>query len=104
MLLTDPEWTSLPDREIARLCSVEHKTVSARRSKLEASGEIPQIDARTVTRNGTVYPMNTPNIGSKPIEVRPSSEPAAVVEARVEAPTRTYGGHDPPDVVTTGIL
>jgi hypothetical protein len=62
IMLADPEWTTLPDREIARHCAVDHKTVSARRPK--PSGEVPQIEPRTVTRGGTTYPMNTANIGA----------------------------------------
>lgn len=45
----------LSDREIARWCQVDHKTVGKIRADLVASGEIPQIDERTVTRNGTEY-------------------------------------------------
>lgn len=59
-LLQDGEWGKWSDREIARRCSVDHKTVSGLRQEL--SGEIPQIN-RKVTRNGRTYTMNTANIG-----------------------------------------
>lgn len=45
----------LSDREIARWCQVDHKTVGKIRKDLVASGEIPQIAEKTVTRNGTEY-------------------------------------------------
>lgn len=51
-LLTRPE---LSNREIAKHCQVDHKTVGKLRKDLEASGEIPQIDERTVTRNGQTF-------------------------------------------------
>jgi len=51
-LLINPK---LSDREIARHCSVDHKTVGKLRAELVASGEIPQITERTVERNGTTY-------------------------------------------------
>jgi hypothetical protein len=47
--------TNLSDREIGRHCGVDHKTVGRLRKELEASGEIPQIDERTVIRNGQSY-------------------------------------------------
>lgn len=53
--LLHPNGVSLSDRAIARHCGVDHKTVGAVRRELEASGEIPQMEARTVERNGQVY-------------------------------------------------
>jgi hypothetical protein len=46
-LLRDPEWSQWSDREIARRCHVDHKTVGAIRSEL--SGEIPQIEPRSLS-------------------------------------------------------
>ncbi len=66
-LLSDPEWAVWSNREIARQCQVDEKTV--RRYREEASAEKPQITPeRTVTRSGTTYQQNTSNIGasSKP--------------------------------------
>ena len=80
IMFADPEWTKLPDREIARHCAVDHKTVSARRPK--PSGEIPQIEPRTVTRGGTTYPMNTANIGAG----RERPKPADLVELAQREP------------------
>ncbi len=41
-LLEDEEWSQWSDREVAKRCGVNHKTVGAARQSL--SGEIPQID------------------------------------------------------------
>jgi ParB-like chromosome segregation protein Spo0J len=62
-LLKDREWSQWSDREIARQCKVDHKTVARIRSEL--SGEIPQIQnpIRKVTRSGKTYIQNTRNIG-----------------------------------------
>lgn len=59
-LLNDQEWAKWSDREIARRCAVDGKTVAALRPKLSA--ELPQIE-RTVCRNGKTYEQNTAKIG-----------------------------------------
>lgn len=61
--LQHPKSVGLSDREIARHVGVDHQTVANWRGKL--SGEIRQIETRTVTRNGTTYTQNTANIGRK---------------------------------------
>jgi hypothetical protein len=53
------------DREIARHCGVDHKTVGKIRREMELSGEIPQIDRRTVTRGTQTYEQNTGQIGGQ---------------------------------------
>jgi len=45
----------LSNRELAKHCQVDHKTVGRLRVEMIESGEIPQIDERTVERNGTTY-------------------------------------------------
>lgn len=62
--LQHPNGASLSDREIARHCGVDHKTVGKIRGAMELSGEIPQIQKRTVTRQGTTYQQDTHSIGS----------------------------------------
>lgn len=58
---------NLSDREIGRHCGVNHKTVGRIRRELEATGEIPQSETRTVTKvDGTAYEMDTTNIGKSP--------------------------------------
>lgn len=61
-LLRDEEWAQWSDREIARRCAVDHKTVGALRGEL--SGEFPQIGARTAHRNGAEYMIATSGIGA----------------------------------------
>ena len=52
-LLRDVEWGQWSDREIARQVHCHHNTVATVREKL--SGEISQMETRTVARNGTTY-------------------------------------------------
>lgn len=61
--LKHPRGVKLSDRQIAAHVGVDHKTVGKYRTAKESSGEIPQIDSRTVTRGGTTYEQNTANIG-----------------------------------------
>lgn len=62
-LLRDQEWGQWSDREIAKACCVDHKTVGNLRREL--SGEFPQIQTeRTVQRNGQTYTMQTANIAT----------------------------------------
>jgi hypothetical protein len=55
LALEHEQGAKLSDREIARHCGVDHKTVGRVRRELEASGEIPQVDEREVTRNGSTF-------------------------------------------------
>jgi hypothetical protein len=60
-LLNDPHWERWSDRQIAKHCDVDGKTVAALRPKpAPASEEIPQIEQpRTVSRGSSTYRMNT---------------------------------------------
>lgn len=60
-LLLDEQWAQWSDREIARRCGVDHKTVGAVRAQLQATGEIPQSDQRAGADGRTT---NTANIGA----------------------------------------
>ncbi len=62
-LLQDPEWGNWSDREIARQCKVDHKTVGKIREEL--TGEFPsKNEPRTYkSKHGTVAKMNTVKIG-----------------------------------------
>lgn len=55
LLLRDDEWRQWSDRKIANTCAVSDKTVAAVRRDLSA--EFPQIETRTVERNGSTYQM-----------------------------------------------
>lgn len=59
VLLSDVEWSKWSDREIARQCQVDHKTVGKLRT--DHLGISP--DTRKVARGGTTYEQNTANIG-----------------------------------------
>jgi hypothetical protein len=79
MLLCDAEWSKWSNREIARQCGVDDKTVGVLRPPA-ASAEIPQIaePARTVSRGGATYQMNTGAIGRRepePREEQPAPPP-----------------------------
>lgn len=60
-LLRDPEWAEWSNREIARRCAVDDKTVGTIRKELSA--EIPQIDERKVVRGDSKYTMQLPQAG-----------------------------------------
>lgn len=64
IMLNDPEWSRLPDREIARYCAVTHPFVSTQRPKPPSGNDCQIPEPRLVTRGGTTYPMNTRNIGN----------------------------------------
>lgn len=106
-LINDPEWSAWSDREIARRCGVDNKTVGALRPpppapKVEpVSEEVPQIERpapapqpRTVHRNGTTYQQNTANIGRTPAPppprpvtpIQPAPRLEVVEEPAPEAP------------------
>lgn len=65
-LLEDAEWSQWSDREIARRCAVDHKTVT--RIRAEHLGNSPDSGVRTVERNGTTYQQNTAKIGAKSVK------------------------------------
>lgn len=74
-LLRDEEWSQWSDREIARQCHVNDKTVGKIRAELSA--EFPQIQnvtRRTVVRNGTVYTQKVKNNSSQTQQQNQSSE------------------------------
>lgn len=70
--LRHPNAQGRSDRDIARHCGCDHKTVGKYRKELEASGERPQMLTKTVTRNGTEYQMTIP------MPEEPETEPESV--------------------------
>ena len=76
-LLNDAEWSKWGDREIARTCKVDHKTVSALRPKTHL-GNSPD---RKAIRNGKTYTINTENIG-KSAEPKPEPPQATLLETK----------------------
>jgi len=68
-LLQDPEWGKWSDREIARYCKVDHKTVGKIRASV--TGEFPSEKRIYKTKHGTTAAMNTANINKKPTAQAP---------------------------------
>ena len=72
-LLRDPEWGQWSDNKILKQCRVSggswYSFISSERKELSS----PLGEDRKVERNGTVYTMNTANIGTK---AEPAPEPA----------------------------
>ena len=60
--LKHPKGSGKSDRQIARHCGVDHRTVNRIRAELESSGEIPHIETRTVRRGDQAYEMDVSNI------------------------------------------
>lgn len=77
-LLQDPEWTTYPEREIARIAHVSHTFVQ--RVRVEHLATLPdKPDTREVTRNGTTYTQNTANIGRPAIPQVPKPAFSATI-------------------------
>jgi predicted RNA-binding Zn-ribbon protein involved in translation (DUF1610 family) len=88
--LLHPYGASLSDREIARHCGVDHKTVGKIRKELEATGEIPQLNKRMVQKaDGTTYEIDTSNIGSAPARQEEEHPGESIAPARYDEVTET---------------
>src|SRR4051794_16617171 len=65
-LLNDPHWAAWDNSEIARKCGVVEGFVRKLRPAPPASSHSTKIaERRSVTRNGTTYPMNTADLGRR---------------------------------------
>lgn len=62
--LEDQEWMHWSDSEIARICAVNHATVSRIRNELSPAQSASKPRTYT-TKHGTVATMNISNIGTK---------------------------------------
>jgi hypothetical protein len=92
-LLDDREWAKWSDREIARLCHVDHRFVGRLREKL--TGDIPS-DGRTYkTKHGTVATMNTSAIGANSKPLLPQAPPRAQSEGHRREPVAAESTDDP---------
>lgn len=76
LALLHPRGAGLSDREIARHCGVDNKTVGRIRAELQATEEIPQSLLRTGADGRTI---NTANIGKRPILTFHTSVPTAIL-------------------------
>ena len=96
--LLHPNGLALANREIARHVGVDHKTVGRIRRELEASGEIPQVDTRTVTRGDQTFEVDTGNIGTQPAEYLPVWQIERLVQGWLNDPKWEADG----DIVSQG--
>jgi transposase-like protein len=75
--LLHPRAAEMSNSAIARHVGVDEATVRNWRTRLAASSEIPKIDTRTVSRQGSTYQQRTTQIGrrrAKPSEPARSSQ------------------------------
>jgi transposase-like protein len=63
--LLHPRAAEMSNSAIARHVGVDEATVRNWRAKLETSSEIPKIDTRTISRQGSTYQQRTANIGQR---------------------------------------
>ncbi len=97
-LLNDAEWGAWSDREIARQCGVDHKTVGTLRPKL--TGEFPQ----SVRKGADGRTIDTSNIGKRAEEAPAEPEPQEVFdwteeEEEESEPTVTYLNIEDPETL-----
>jgi len=86
--LLHPRAAEMSNSAIARHVGVDEATVRNWRTRLAASSEIPKIDTRTVSRQGSTYQQRTAQIGrrrpAKPSEpARSSQRPGNLLRAVV---------------------
>lgn len=99
-LLADPEWAGWSNNAIAKACAVSDKTVAAYRADHLRNSEDsqpeahlrnsedaqPETAARTVTRNGKEYQMDTAKIGPLQAPAADAAPPTSVATPRDDAP------------------
>ncbi len=94
-LLIDAVWGKWSHNKIAKLCGVDHKTVSDVADSLRASGILGTSQdgrRRLAERNGKVYTVDTANIGGKgPADEEPDrgGEVSELLSALAEEKART---------------
>ncbi|NMG46577.1 hypothetical protein GO613_00440 [Azoarcus communis] len=99
-MLRDREWVRWSDREIARKCGVDHKTVSALRAELVAGGEIPHHEAR-VGADGVMQPSaKTKPASDRGGEIPHHSNTASAEIQQIDARTELVGRSEIPNVDT----
>lgn len=123
-MLTDPlvalneDGVPWNDRQIGRICNVDHKMVGRHRADLAAElaksqnsgtghlGHAPDSGERKVTRGGTTYTMNTGGInqGRQQATEQSDARPEVTAEAAAETPAdpkpepvEEIGGDEPED-------
>jgi hypothetical protein len=112
MLLEDAEWGQWSDREIAKRCDVDHKTVGGIRRELapaEKNGEIPHSFAarKSASKLGKEFTKDTSGVraankarAEPPITPAPPAKPKSAAELeREQAAEDAYGDTDPLDLL-----
>ena len=79
---------------IARHVGVDEATVRNWRTKLAASSEIPKIDARTVSRQGSTYQQRTAQIGRRRRATAEAQTPSAEPPDPCQPAPLTHGSQD----------
>jgi hypothetical protein len=72
------------DRATAKIALVDHKTVAAKREKLEAGGEIPHVETRTDTKG-----RQQPAAKTKPPQKPADPEPPEPQRPAVDGPSES---------------
>lgn len=85
-LLEDEEWSKWSDREIARRCAVDHKTVASHREPIW--GNSPDSGRRKVSRHGHRYEMDVSKVGRRAA--------APLPRAKTTKPSSTASRHKEP--------
>ncbi|MCB0165542.1 MAG: hypothetical protein KDI79_15030 [Anaerolineae bacterium] len=85
------------NREIARHCGVDDKTVGRIRQEMETTAEVPQLNKRVVRKaDGQTYEIDTTNIGSKPAQ-QPVQTSGVPNQAAVAFPNSSQNGRKTDD-------
>ena len=98
LVLKDSEWSAWSDREIAKQCRVDHKTVgSVRESYLRISPDASSNEpVRKATRSGKTYTVKTGNIGKAKAElVKEETDKSA--DSTTQEPVKESSGNLPVD-------
>ena len=106
-LLADPEWSKMGDREIGRLCKVDHKSVGAWRNppKVVPPAPIPKPEKKTggaaaggTETSGTPTGAGTPPAGEIPTGTGTQAETPPVDGAAAESEANAAAAHGDTDM------
>jgi hypothetical protein len=95
LALRHPYGVQLSDREIARHCGIDHKTVGKVRREMEVSGEIPQMESRLISRGGQNYVQTVRNDREMQTGQSDITPGVALKTEPTLAPSETFPLHRP---------
>jgi len=82
-MLRDPEWAKWSDSKIAKVVSVDHKTVASHRESILGNSQDTKSAVRTVERAGKTYQQDTSRIGkSENKPAKPAAKPKRTLDER----------------------